>query len=82
MIGNLTGGSDSISRDIGTVNYRMKMLGFNAIRLPFTFAGLAEVRACHQAASTFHCYAFAGLTSVFSKHYYGMWCQDHVACHI
>ena len=44
MIGNMTGGSDATSRDIGQVIYRMKMLGFNAIRLPFTFAGLAEVR--------------------------------------
>jgi hypothetical protein len=52
MIGNLTGGTDSISRDIGTVIYRMKMLGFNAIRLPFTFAALAEV--CAACLSDFH----------------------------
>lgn len=45
MIGNLTGGSDAMSRDLGHVMYRMKMLGFNAIRLPFTFAALAKVRA-------------------------------------
>lgn len=52
MIGNLTGGTDSISRDIGTVIYRMKMLGFNAIRLPFTFAGLAEVHTCPAPSRT------------------------------
>lgn len=43
MIGNLTGGDDANSRDLGHVIYRMKMLGFNAIRLPFTFAALAKV---------------------------------------
>lgn len=45
MIGNMTGGSSAMSRDIGEVIYRMKMLGFNAIRLPFTFAALAQVCA-------------------------------------
>jgi hypothetical protein len=45
MIGNLTGGTDANSRDLAHVIYRMKMLGFNAIRLPFTFAALAKVRA-------------------------------------
>ena len=45
MIGNMTGGSNSMSRDIGEIIYRMKMLGFNAIRLPFTFAALAQVCA-------------------------------------
>ena len=43
MIGNLKAGNDSASSDIGQVIYRMKMLGFNAIRLPFTFAALAQV---------------------------------------
>ncbi|BDA48323.1 hypothetical protein COCOBI_11-5840 [Coccomyxa sp. Obi] len=42
MIGNLTGGADAESRDLAHVIYRMKMLGFNAIRLPFTFAALAK----------------------------------------
>ena len=48
MIGNLKAGADSTSSDIGQVIYRMKMLGFNAIRLPFTFAGLAQVCVLHQ----------------------------------
>ena len=43
MIGNLKAGADSASSDLGQVIYRMKMLGFNAIRLPFTFAALAQV---------------------------------------
>ena len=43
MIGNLKAGADSASSDIGQVIYRMKMLGFNAIRLPFTFAALQQV---------------------------------------
>ncbi len=53
MIGNMTYGNDAISRDLGQVIYRMKMLGFNAIRLPFTFAGLAEVRSRMRESSTF-----------------------------
>ena len=48
MIGNLKAGANSTSSDIGQVIYRMKMLGFNAIRLPFTFAGLAQVCVLHQ----------------------------------
>ena len=55
MIGNLKAGNDSASSDIGQVIYRMKMLGFNAIRLPFTFAALAQVstaaRLCEKASS-------------------------------
>lgn len=43
MIGNLKAGADSAESNIGQVIYRMKMLGFNAIRLPFTFAALAQV---------------------------------------
>ena len=54
MIGNLTGGTDANSRDLGHVIYRMKMLGFNAIRLPFTFAALAKVRLC-LAQDTLNC---------------------------
>ena len=50
MIGNLKAGNDSASSDIGQVIYRMKMLGFNAIRLPFTFAALAQV-----STPTFSC---------------------------
>lgn len=53
MIGNLKAANDSASSDIGQVIYRMKMLGFNAIRLPFTFAALAQVSAtaCSVACS-------------------------------
>ena len=47
MIGNLKAGADSAESDIGQVIYRMKMLGFNAIRLPFTFAALAQVTPCN-----------------------------------
>jgi hypothetical protein len=35
--GNLTGGRTAVGRDWKQVVYRMKMLGFNAIRLPFSF---------------------------------------------
>ena len=51
MIGNLKAGNDSASSDIGQVIYRMKMLGFNAIRLPFTFAALAQVSTAASSAA-------------------------------
>ena len=51
MIGNLKAGNDSASSDIGQVIYRMKMLGFNAIRLPFTFAALAQVSTAAGSAA-------------------------------
>eukprot|EP00884_Botryococcus_braunii_P018123 jgi/Botrbrau1/4995/Bobra.0396s0021.1 len=35
--GNLTGGKTAVARDWKQIVYRMKMLGFNAIRLPFSF---------------------------------------------
>ena len=52
MIGNLKAGADSASSDIGQVIYRMKMLGFNAIRLPFTFAALSQVTPTSFPSST------------------------------
>ena len=44
---NLREGTSSVSQDIADVIFRMKMLGFNAIRLPMTFDnhwGLGQVR--------------------------------------
>ena len=36
--GDLTFGTDSITMDFRTIVWRIKQLGFNAVRLPFTFA--------------------------------------------
>lgn len=40
MAGNVNAGYDSLSQDFATVAWRVKALGFNAVRLPFTFAVL------------------------------------------
>lgn len=40
MVDGLWGGADSIAFDFATVVYRMQLLGFNAIRLPFSFHDL------------------------------------------
>ena len=48
---NLREGTSSVSQDIADVIFRMKMLGFNAIRLPMTFDnhwGLGQVSKCEQ----------------------------------
>jgi hypothetical protein len=37
VTGNLTAGKTAIGRDWKQIVYRIKMLGFNAIRLPFSF---------------------------------------------
>jgi hypothetical protein len=33
-------GSTALSRDVATIVRRMKLLGFNAVRLPFSFSDL------------------------------------------
>jgi hypothetical protein len=35
--GNLSKGYDSLSQDFATICWRLKQLGFNAVRLPFSF---------------------------------------------
>ncbi|KAK9832841.1 hypothetical protein WJX81_006071 [Elliptochloris bilobata] len=41
--GDLSRGTDSVTRDFRTIVWRIKQLGFNAVRLPFTFAHFADV---------------------------------------
>lgn len=67
MIGNLKAGADSAESDIGQVIYRMKMLGFNAIRLPFTFAALAQVmlQSCNFITWRICCIGFLDVGIVF-----------------
>jgi aryl-phospho-beta-D-glucosidase BglC (GH1 family) len=43
MVDGLWGGPDSLSYDFATVVYRLQLLGFNAVRLPFSFKDLHEV---------------------------------------
>jgi hypothetical protein len=40
MVDGLWAGPDSLSLDFATVVYRMQLLGFNAVRLPFSFSDL------------------------------------------
>lgn len=43
MVDGLWGGPDTLSYDFATVVYRMQLLGFNAVRLPFSFKDLSRV---------------------------------------
>ena len=47
FLGDMSKGTDSITKDVRTNIWRIKQLGFNAIRLPFTFDILSR------AATTF-----------------------------
>ena len=40
MFDGLWGGSDSLAQDWATIVYRIQLLGFNAIRIPFSFKDL------------------------------------------
>ena len=40
--GDLNFGTDSVTKDFRTIVWRIKQLGFNAVRLPFTFAHFGE----------------------------------------
>lgn len=40
--GDLTIGTDSMTKDFRTIVWRIKQLGFNAVRLPFTFAHFGD----------------------------------------
>ena len=48
-------GTDSLTLDFSTVVYRLQLLGFNAVRLPFSFTDLydtppkSQTRSCPQA---------------------------------
>lgn len=42
MVDGLWGGPDSLSYDFATVVHRMQLLGFNAVRLPFSFKDLFQ----------------------------------------
>ena len=47
-------GTDSLTLDFATVVYRLQLLGFNAVRLPFSFVDLydtppkSQTRSCPQ----------------------------------
>lgn len=44
MVDGLWGGPDSISFDFATIVHRLQLLGFNAVRLPFSFKDLNETK--------------------------------------
>lgn len=46
--GNLSKGYDSMSQDFPTIVWRLKQLGFNAIRLPFSFSHFQVCSLCHK----------------------------------
>jgi hypothetical protein len=53
-------GSDSLTMDFATIVYRLQLLGFNAVRLPFSFQNLydeapeSQVRNCAQVMPHVH----------------------------
>lgn len=54
MVRDLTKGLNAISQDVDQIIYRMKMLGFNSVRLPMTFDnvwGLGQVCASPNVAT-------------------------------
>jgi aryl-phospho-beta-D-glucosidase BglC (GH1 family) len=50
MVDGLWAGGSSFATDYNTILYKMKMLGFNSIRLPFTFRDL-ELKPISKAIS-------------------------------
>lgn len=48
--GNLSKGYDSLSQDFPTIVWRLRQLGFNAVRLPFSF----QVDGCCWALPCMH----------------------------
>lgn len=42
MVDGLWGGADSVAYDFATVVHRLQLLGFNAVRLPFSFKDLTK----------------------------------------
>ena len=53
-------GTDSLTLDFATIVYRLQLLGFNAVRLPFSFSDLydkqplSQQRNCAQVCSPSH----------------------------
>ena len=58
MPGNLTNGPDSATQDFATSAWRIRQLGFNAVRLPFRFRDLAKGEAVGVEVLT----SFEGMT--------------------
>ena len=52
MVAGLWAGSSSLTQDFKTVVWRIKLLGFNAVRLPFSFKVRPE---CCQDIIAFPC---------------------------
>ena len=61
MVGGLWAGSTSLTQDFSTVVWRMQLLGFNAVRLPFSF----QARSNHTTVKSM---VFPGFEEVFPGH--------------
>ena len=51
MVAGLWAGSSSLTQDFKTVVWRFKLLGFNAVRLPFSFKASLAFSMCRARAS-------------------------------
>ncbi len=50
LMDGLWQGPTALTQDFGTVAYRIQLLGFNAIRLPFSFQVSAWAISCNEGA--------------------------------
>ena len=64
MVGGLTYGTTALTEEFGTVLYRIQLLGFNTIRLPFSF----QAWLSSTAAFTFTPDALAATENIIRKY--------------
>lgn len=64
MVGGLWAGSTSLTQDFATVVWRLKLLGFNAVRLPFSFQVGARALLCSSHVAL--CYEYGLYTGGLS----------------
>ena len=56
-------GSDSLTLDFATIVYRLQLLGFNAVRLPFSFSDLYDKQPASMQRNCAQVRARTGATS-------------------
>ena len=69
MVAGLWQGPTALSQDFSTVLYRIQLLGFNTIRLPFSFQVYQQMYLCLQVLRHNMCYCmhYDGAPSRFSS---------------
>ncbi|KAK9865225.1 hypothetical protein WJX84_012206 [Apatococcus fuscideae] len=68
MFDGLWGGSDSLAQDWATIVYRIQLLGFNAVRIPFSFKDLqASPKSFSQSCTQGVCNTYLPTDSTFNR---------------